>query len=49
MARVTGRCDGAVSARHGEETPGPGHAFEFVLATVGEVQTGAHYKGRDGS
>jgi hypothetical protein len=47
--RVTGHCDDAVSARHGEEAPGPGDAFEFVFAAVGEVQTGTDHKRRDRS
>jgi hypothetical protein len=37
------------STLQGEEVPGTGHTFEFVFAAVGEVQTGAHYKRRDGS
>jgi hypothetical protein len=49
MACVTGRCDDAVSAGLGEEPPGPGDAFEFVLAAVDEIEAGADYKGRDGS
>jgi hypothetical protein len=47
-----GLCVGSLGrlalALHGEEVPGPGNAFEFVFAAVGEVQTGTRHERRDG-
>jgi hypothetical protein len=47
--RVTGRCDGAVSACHGEETPDARYSLELVLAAVDEIEARAHDKRRHGS